>query len=218
MKNYVLFAGLGISLALIASCKKDNPEPEVEDNNTPPETQSVKDYFPMTAGSYWVYQQTMYDTSGNVKPQTWKNDSVVVLNDTVIGSNTYHFVAEYNFVGQATPFFHYYRDSADCVTDDQGNIIFSVNPELIYKDILTSDTVAYVNYSYNSSPTSVTVPLGTYSCVDFKGDMYRKMDNFSKAYPLHKYSYKNIGLVKKTAMYVGSLDQIHFDLKAYHIQ
>ena len=215
MKKNALVIGLGLSLFFFISCnKKDAPAPE-----TPTTTLSVADYFPLTTGDYWVYKQSEYDTSGNVIPQTWKNDSVVVKNDTVINSKTYHIVANYNYLGNTNPMFSYYRDSSDCVVNEGGGIIFSIKtPGIIYKHILSPDTVAYVDYTFIATPISITVPLGTYSCVDFKGDVYRKADNYSKSYLVHNYNCKNIGPVKKMELYVGSLYRLNFDLLAYHVQ
>jgi hypothetical protein len=216
MKNTVLFAAFALVLFTMA-CKKD--EALVPGPGTTPAAQSVKEYYPLTQGSYWTYKQTQYDTSGNMLPQTWPNDSVVVENDTLINGVTFHTVVEYNFLGMTMPMPRCFRDSADCIVNEQGKIIFSIKePGLIIKDILTPDTLAYVNYYYNSTPMSITVPLGVYSCTDFRGEVFRKLDNFSKAYLTHKYSYKNVGPVKKTVMYVGALTQTHFDLVAYHIQ
>jgi len=217
MKNNVVFIALGLGMFFFLSChKKDNTDPAPV---TPATTPSVTDYFPMTSGSYWVYKQTEYDSSGNIMPQTFTNDTVIVKNDTIINSKTYHTFVEYNFVGQTTPFSRYFKDSADCIVDNHGKVIFSIKtPGLIYKELLSPDTIAYVNYYYNSGPTGISVPLGTYNCGDYRGELFRKMDNFSKAYLNHKYCCIHIGLIERTAMYVGGLNKFYFDLVAYHIQ
>jgi len=219
MKKNALVLGLGLSLSFFIACnKKEAPGTDTQ-LKTPVTSPSVTDYFPLAAGDYWVYKQSFYDTNGNSIPQTWKNDSVVIKNDTVINSKNYRIVADYNYLGRTTPVINYYRDSSDCIVGDNGNIIFSTNASgAIYKYILSSDTIAYVNYTYNEAPTNVTVPLGTYSCVDFKGDVYRKADNYSKAYLVHKYYCKNIGPVKKTELFVNSLYRLNFELLSYHVQ
>ena len=217
MKNKVVCIVLGLSVMFLLSCSKKDPAAPVINN--PPSVPAVSDYYPLKSGSYWVYKMTEYDTSGNVMPQTWKNDSVVVKNDTLINGKNYHTLVEYNFLGQATPVYRFERDSADCIVNDNGKIVFSISAgSPIFKDILTPDTIAYVNYYYNSNPTSVSVPLGTYSCVDYRREIFRKMDNFSKAYLCHLYCYKGIGAIERTMIYVGSLDKFYFDLVAYHVQ
>ena len=93
MKKSALIIGLGLSLFFFVSCNK-------KDTSTPvTTTPAVSDYFPMAVGDYWVYQQTQYDSSGNIIPQTWKNDSVVVKNDTVFNNKTYHILMDYNCLG-----------------------------------------------------------------------------------------------------------------------
>ena len=214
MKKNALVIGLLLNLIFFIACNKKDAQ-----ENTPKTTQSVSDYFPLAVGNYWVYKQSEADSSGNIISQNWLNDSVVVKNDTVINSKNYHIVANYHYLGNTNPFFSYYRDSSDCIVDEGGGIVFNINTSgIIYKHILSPDTVAYVDYSYNGTPTSITVPLGTYSCVDFKGEMYRKADNFSKSYLIHNYNSLNIGSVKKTQLFVNSLYRLTFDLVAYHVQ
>ena len=183
MKKCIFYVGLGVvSILFFNSCQK-------KDSVTPPETKSdlVTDYYPLSTGNYWVYKQTQYDSLGNVIPQTWKNDSIVVKSDTVINSKTYHTLVEYNFLGSSNPIYKYYRDSADCIVNNLGEVIFSINTTGVYKRIFTSDTVAYINYSYVNTPTNITVPQGTYNCPDFLGSLYRKMDNYNNVTLIHNY-------------------------------
>lgn len=216
MKKNVLFLGLGLSLFFLFACNKEEaPETETPVTDTP----SVSDYFPLATGNYWVYQQTWYDNSGNIISQSLGNDSVFVKNDTVINSKIYHTVVEYNAAGTNEFYSRFFRDSADCIIDDQGKIVFSIKtPGLIYKEITTPDTVAFVDYYYSGTPTSITVPLGTYSCVDYRGEVFRKADNFSTCYLIHTYFSENIGPVKRMSLFVGSLYRINLDLVSYHIQ
>lgn len=211
MKKCIFIIGLGVGIIIFfASCHKKDTAP------TTPDT--VLDYYPLKEGNYWIYKPSWSDTAGNVIPQTWENDSVVVKGDTVINGKIYHSVIEYNFLGSANPSINYYRDSANCIVNEHGEIIFSINSGIVYKKIITPDTLAYVNYSFVNDITSITVPLGTYSCFDFKGEIFRKTDNYNKAYLTHNYSCKSIGPVKKIKRFVTSLQQINLDLLNYHIQ
>ena len=210
MKQKTFFLFLFTVTSMIYSCKKEKekePEPIIS-------TQSVSDYFPMTSGSYWVYKQSEYDTSGNLLNRNWNNDSIVVKNDTVINSKTYHTLVHYNSWGYSS----YLKDSADCIVDQHGRIAFSIHTSgLVYHEIITPDTLAYVNYYCNGTPADVTVPMGTFSCLDYRGEVFIK-DNFNKAYFIHRYHCKKIGIVKRIDMFLGSLTQIHADLVSYHIQ
>lgn len=212
MKKSVLI--MGIVAVLFASCKKDEPE-----QITPTQPlESVLDYYPLADGNYWVFQQTYYDSSGNVLPQSWGADSIVVKNDTIINNKTYHIVEDYGFAGSTTLRTYFYRDSANCIVNNEGTIIFSINPGYTETHILTPDTLAYINYSFVDNVENISVPAGSYNCVDFKGEMFRKEDNFSVPYLLNNYFCKNIGPVKKTRMFVNNLSTIELELINYHVQ
>ncbi|MBI5541043.1 MAG: hypothetical protein HY951_13340 [Bacteroidia bacterium] len=214
MKKSILIISIGI--ILFNSCRKEDSI-----TITPVITQeTVNDYFPLNTGNYWVYKQTSLDSSGNIIPNTWGNDSIVVKNDTIINSNTYHTVFEYNSLGHTSPYVHYYRDSSNCIVDNNGAIVFSINPGFVKNQVFAylSDTIAYVNYYFVNQTTSITVPLGTYNCVDLKGELFRIEDNFNITRLIHNYYCKNIGSIKKTRLFVSSLQRIELDLLSYHVQ
>jgi hypothetical protein len=219
MKKCALVIGLGISLFFFISCKKD------KSSTTAPATQastpSVSDYFPLKTGNYWVYKTTECDSNGNIIAGTYKNDSVIIKNDTLINSKTYHTVVEYNFMNCPTPSMQYYTDSADCVVTNYGKIVFSIKNTsgVIYTQMVYADSSVYINYFCIKTPVSISVPSGTYSCVDFEGALYEKSNNFDKAYLTHHYYSENIGLVKRTAFYLSNpLNIINLDLLSYHVQ
>lgn len=214
MKKSILIISIGI--IFFTSCRKEDST-----STTPITTQeTVNDYFPLNTGNYWVYKQTSLDSSGNIIPNTWGNDSIVVKNDTVINNKTYHTIIEYNFLGSPNPHNHFYRDSLNYIVDNNGAIVFSINPGFVYKQVFSylSDTIAYVNYSFVNQTTSITVPLGTYNCVDLKGEIFRKNDNFTNVHLSHNYYCKNIGSVKKVLRFVESLGFIELELLSYHVQ
>ena len=212
MKKSILI--ISICIIFFTSCRKEN-----NTSTTPITTQeSVLDYYPLNEDNYWVYKQSEFDSSGNAIPHTWANDSIVVKNDTLINNMTFHKVVEYNFIGSTNPNIHYYRDSANCIVDNNGAIIFSINPGFVCMKLLSADTIAYVNYSFINQTTNITVPLGTYSCVDFKGEIFRKIDNYNISYLTHNYYYKNIGTVKKVKRWVNSLGRVDFELLSYNVQ
>lgn len=212
MKKSILVISIG--LIFFTSCRKEDSKSTTPTSNQ----ESVLDYFPLSNGNYWVYKQSEYDSSGNFIPHTWKNDSIVVKNDTIINNKTYHTVVEYNFIGATNPSTDYFRDSANCIVNNNGTIIFSINPGFVCMKLLTPDTIAYVNYSFINQTTNITVPLGAYSCVDFKGEMFRKVDNYNIAYLSHNYYFKNIGTVKKIKRWVTTLGRVDLELLSYYAQ
>ncbi|NVN94550.1 MAG: hypothetical protein HXX18_04605 [Bacteroidetes bacterium] len=213
MKKSILIISIGI--IFFTSCRKENSI-----STPPPVTtnESVLDYFPLKAGNYWVYKQSEIDSSGNNIITTYPNDSIVVKNDTLINNLTYHTVSEYNFLGMSYPRNQYLRDSGNFIVNEKGEIIFSINSGFIHTQLLSSDTIAYVNYSFINQTSNITVPLGVYSCVDFRGEIYRKMDNYNRAYLSHNYYNKGIGSVRKIERYIISLGQIDLQLISYHVQ
>lgn len=214
MKKSILIISIGI--IIFTSCRKEDSNPITPTN----QQKSVLDYFPLNTGNYWVYKQSEYDSLGNIRPHTYANDSIVVKNDTIINNKTYHTIIEYNFLGSPNSHNHYYRDSANYIVDNNGNIILSVTPGFIHKQVIAFnlDTISYVNYSFIDQTTSITVPLGTYNCVDVRGEIFRKTDNFSIAHLTHNYYYKNIGSVKKVLRFVESLGFIELELVNYNVQ
>lgn len=213
MKRCIVVFGLIASL-FIASCKKE------ESSTTPPTAKAdvITDYYKLTPGNYWVYKQYYSDTAGNIFPALVKNDSIVVKNDSIINGKTYHTLVEYNFLGSLNTNFYFRRDSADCIVNEYGAIVFTINPTLVYKEVYGRDTVAYTDCSFINTTTNITVPKGTFSCVDYKRELHRKFENYSKAYQLHSYFCKGIGKIKSTSCYVSSLQQINFELIDYYVQ
>lgn len=214
MKKSILIICIGF--LFFTACRKKDAE-TITPTSTP---ESVLDYFPLKEGNYWVYKQSSFDSSGNVIPNTWGNDSIVVKNDTVINSNTYHKVLDYNSLGNTSAYIHYYRDSSNCIVDNNGAIIFSINPGFIRKQVITAglDTIVYINYSFVNQITSITVPMGTYNCIAIKGEIFRIEDNFNITRLIHNYYCKNIGTIKMTRLFVTSLNRIELELLSYHVQ
>ena|GEM_PF-7099441 len=215
MKNHASVLFLAAAIFLLSSCKKE--EAPIPENNTT--SISVNDFYPLSPGSYWVYSKSYYDSSGTLISQMPEHDSVIVEKDTIINNLTYHKIKEYNFIGMNNVLIKFYRDSADCIVDDQGHIVFSIkNPGLVYRHIIEPDTIAYVDYVFNTTSDTVTVTCGTFICNDYRGDVFRKSDNYSIAYPLHKYCSKGKGVIRKNEMFLNSLYTIQFDLISYHIE
>jgi len=212
MKKLILFISFMALVSLFTSCKKDK-------ENTEQVTPTVTDSYPLKAGNYWVYKQTTYDAAGNVLNASIVNDTVLVLNDTIINNKTYHIVKDSHFAGNSSSLFFYLRDSADCIVNEYGNISFSIKmPGLICTQLSTPDSLTYTNFYCNSSSVNVTVPGGTFNCVEYYADVYRKADNFTIKYTLPKYCSKNIGPVKKTAMFVSNAEKVVSELISWHVQ
>lgn len=211
MKKSILI--IAVVFAVFTSCKKEKVETE-----TPVVAETVLDYFPLVEGNYWVYEQSRADSNGTEIPSTWLPDSQVVKNDTVINGKTYHIIHEYNRYGSSYVYTKYYRDSADCIVSETGKIVFSIKPGFLYSEALLPDSAVYINYSIVTQTTDITVPLGTFDCIDMKGEFFREIDNFSIAHLTHKYHHKGTGPVKIVTRYVTGLGYIYQDLVRCHVQ
>ncbi|MGL5889500.1 MAG: hypothetical protein ACRC3B_06425, partial [Bacteroidia bacterium] len=117
MKNAMIGA---VSLCLLAMACKKEEEQIIPQPQNPPVTQSTA-YFPLDSGSYWVYEHVKVDTNGN---ETFmQTDSVRVMGDSVIGGNTYKIFKNWGF----SFFSALYRDSANCIVNEKGDIVFAAN-------------------------------------------------------------------------------------------
>jgi len=115
MKANVL---LGLSLLFfIVACteKNDGDSPKIPD---PP------DYFPMTPGSFWVYNCYEIDSLGN-ESLFIENDTARVIGDTLINGNTYRIFSDRRYI-TGSPFENFfYRDSLGYIVNENGDIKFA---------------------------------------------------------------------------------------------
>ena len=141
-----------LSILTLSSCKKDdNPA------NPSPTSQEI---LPLKAGNTWVFRVTGFDTTGTVTG-TGGSFSIVIGKDTVIGNDTWHqFQSNNSFLTNKPDGVWLMQTGASPVA-----------PALYYKypanvgDSLSWSTFQVSVYSNN---ISVTVPLGTYSCYQYR--------------------------------------------------
>jgi len=201
-------------LMAFASCKKDEPTEIPETPQT-----SVMDYLPLTPGNYWVYEQHYYDSTGTEHNQPWGNDTVEVISDTTINNFTYHRLVDHNLFGTSEPDTTHYRDSSDCIVNHKGSVLFRLTPGVVFTYYPSYDsTIYYIDYSLATQPSAITVPAGTYECLDYQGAIFSSLDGFSVPDTIHKYYSKNVGIVKRTYLMLVAKNVIELDLISYHIQ
>lgn len=208
MKKFLFVAG-ALSL-LLSSCDKDWVRCEKCDV-----AKSSTSYFPLTQGTYWIYEHTTLDTNG-VETVT-SLDSSYVSNDTVIGGKTYTKV-----FGNITnsPGFTLLRDSADCVVKTNGTIIFSASN---YTDTLSKWSVpGYLEVSNMMAqfPQPVVVPAGSFIAKDNKGTAVFTNPSYPWSNPryTHNYYSKGVGLIREITFFTSSPDYVTRRLIRYHIE
>jgi hypothetical protein len=211
MKTLFPFALLILVSAV--SCKKDNIDPNPPADPAP----ETANGFPLTIGSYWIYENTTIDTN-NVETVNVSNpsDSCYISGDSVIGGKTY-LVFVGTIANENAVFFR--RDSSGYMVDNYGKIYYS---KTNFTDVLQSGSVpGYVDYSYKmvGPLTSVSVPAGVFPSYDFQGILV-----FTSAYPwdnpryTHSYYAGGVGLVREINFFTSSPNYIARRLLRYHIQ
>ncbi len=217
----ILFA-LALTIALFASCKKDNND----DTNQETPNPVTKNYFPLKIGNYWVYEQYKIDTLG-VAISTNQIDSVIITRDTVINNNTY-FVLEginYPFNGGNWGIVQISRDSSGYLVNQHGDILLA--PNRIGDTLATrvqligaTDTM-FVLYGFmEQTPTPITVPAGTFNVIDYKisTEYYQPAPPgiTSPRYSHNMYG-ENVGRVLSSYFFFSSPSYYEKRLIRYHV-
>ena len=213
MKNlaFLFFACSAILLAF--SCKDKD-----DDATTTPIP--ATDYFPLTAGSYWIYNWVKIDTLGNETPQV-RMDTVTVVGDTVVNGLNYSIVEGTVFGGGVR---HIYRDSSGYLVEAAGGTAeFSVSLNIALGNDTTwiGDMPAFwTSESMDVEPASVTVPAGTFeSCLVKIQTIYPLEFDIPAGNRIYPYHYaKGVGLVKYRTSFLSSFDYLEARLSDYHIK
>jgi|SRR6218665_434210 len=210
MKNLLLSAA--VAAFCFSSCKKDNNSPARGHHSL-----GTTNYFPLSAGSYWVYEQVSIDTNG---VETFmESDSLYNVGDTVINGFTYTKQLAYHDNGMVV--IGAVRDSANgCIINGYGNLLFS---EYNSTDTLQRWTVPgflYGTYRMTETPEAVWTPAGTFIAKDLKGTFtYVSTWPYTNPRYTHEYYADGVGMVKQTFFFAGDpRSNIHRRLIRYHIE
>ncbi len=199
------------SLFIFQACKKEENTPD----NSP--KAKVSDYFPLNAGNYWIYEVSYCD-SGEINCEVKSVDSTFIEKDTSInGKQYFKFIS--NFPMDQI---RYLRDSGDYIVDLQGEVIFThtdsttiFNRQVVDND--DGDTLYYWYYRLTHNGM-VSVPAGSFDCLDMRGHFFRIQDEYQVDHNIHHLYAPQVGPVKKTAVYASILSVIKEELKGYHIE
>jgi hypothetical protein len=154
-----LYAGLILLFAFFA-CTKD-------DNDSLPELSEAACYFPLTVGSYWIYNSYEID-SLNSEILISENDTMVITGDTSINGNRYSVFYGKRWVMGTFKAESFRRDSSGYIVNEAGTIVFS-------QSNLADTLFRAYPYDYDSSifeygimeifPNQITLPAGTFDSV-----------------------------------------------------
>jgi hypothetical protein len=150
-------AGIVMALAcvILTGCHKD-----VVNDTTVPEPTPVE--IVDSEGSWWKYEWFEIDQTGTAI-SLGMIDSFYVDGDTIINGNTLvHIGGVSSFYGTGPH--RFLRDSANCILNSYGDIIYSNQSTVDTSQIYTvTPLTAYT--LVGSNPTSYTVPAGTFTDV-----------------------------------------------------
>ena len=213
MKRLFIVLFITIIIFTLPSCN--------EKNETDPEPQnSIVKYFPLKVGNYWVYERSSCDSSWS-DCNSISIDTNWITKDTLINNMMYYKIEGKNVVGHNNPYF--LRDSSDYIISPSGHIFLS-NKDFENKiheryeiQPTNNDTLFYIYYQFIDKPNIANVPAGTFDCIDFRGSLFRKQDNFELEFNNHHYFAKDVGPVYQNVLYANSLGGLKRELISYHI-
>ncbi len=218
MKKIMIWVSCLALAMMLFSCKKDK-----EAQTTPAVT--YPNYSQFKAGSYWIYQRFVIDTSGNATPKSIY-DSCYVIKDTVINNRTYVKMYRPDPFGTIFPAgVSLVRDSLHYIVDPAGHILFSSQD---FQTVFDShfiiaepnDTISREITKMEDKDVQVITPAGTFISSDYR-KTYNMYPNWAFAgnprYIHQRYS-RNIGVVVETIpFFVGQPTYTERRLLRYHI-
>ncbi len=216
MKN--LFIVIGI-FTLLSNCENQN-EQIVEDSV------NVEDYFPMEIGNTWVYEHFRIDMYGNTT-RLPLIDSIVTTKDTVIGGENY-------FVFEGTDYFRkgtewsiigIFKDSANCIVNHKGKIIFSLDnfSDTLHNAVLTNDQEQYAEIIYQMKvpDKQIRVPAGNFKALNYQGKFIAENNYIPSSIQnprfLNNYYAKGVGLISKNYFYFTGENMFQVKLSKYKL-
>lgn len=194
MKNALYFSFM-LLICFSASCKKEKDEIP----STSPASSSVSTtFFPLTTGSYWVYERFQMDTNG--VETLVAIDSSYISGDTIINGATFSV-----FVGTYIDPNGIYcrRDSSGYIIDQYGTIHFSSTNFI--DTLRTGNTPGYYNSFYKMVPASmISTPAGALAAIDYLGTINIVYPGYlwGNTRYTHCYYSDSIGLIRETRFFL----------------
>ncbi len=217
MKN-VLFSALLIAIVMLSACKKDDGDDEITVTPTTPQ------YFPLTVGSYWVYEIFKGDTLGHYV-STGKFDTVFVAKDTLINGQTYALFKGTRYGVGPIINLNAYRVQGDFIINSNNRYLLSWADftNTIDKDsLIHPDGTMVFRYEakMQSGLKSVQVPAGNFQALERVTQIHYTIPGMP--HPLRDYSkffVEDVGMVIDEYGYSGTwFITYQKRLVRYHIQ
>jgi len=210
MKTKLFFAS--VLLTFIFSCEKEN---ELITCSSPID----KTYFPLTVGSYWIYQWYRVDTLGNETLLENSIDTVRIVKDTLIGNYQYAVQEEQYSLTSSIKFNrHFLRDSVGYLVNLKGEILFSVTNFIDTLSVI-NDVTYKINYFMASDTFTINNSAGIFECLNYQGQVIPLIGNFdwTERY-LNNFYAKEVGKIQETTFYFSSPNILERRLIEYRIE
>jgi hypothetical protein len=202
-----------VVMAAIVGCRKD------EGGGAPP-SYTISDFSLLEPGNYWIYQRTLLDSSGNPTGVSPDLDSIWV-SGTAMHNGEQYAVLSRAYTGTMVASPHgWRRDSADCVVDSSGVIIFRYG--VFDKPGWSTYVPGYFEFEWTVTgiPVPRTVPAGTFSAYYVKGNSVQ-LGALPPVPDDHESQYwmaPNVGKVREELYYALSGTGFTNELVRYYVQ
>lgn len=211
---------LGLITLLIVSCENNDPKPGIDEPVVTPD----HSYFPLTIGSFWVYQHLTINPDG-IETLWEETDSIVVSKDTLINDRLYYVFegTNYPFNGRDWGIVDILRDSMGYIVNQHGDVKLSFEnftDTLYVKTENHQDQLLYtLSFKMEREDVQLGVPAGTFHVINYKGTLISARESESVPNPryLNNYFASGVGNVLKTYYYLSSPNAIEKRLLRYHI-
>lgn len=207
---------LALTVTVCACSKDEEPAP----SPAPGPSYGVSDFSKLAVGNYWVYQRSNLDTAGNVSGVTANYDSLFVSGTADVNGVTYTVLSK-AVNGTVIPGMQELRrDSADCVVDGNGRIVFRYG---VFDQVAWTYVDPFVfqyQWYLSSATTAINVVAGTYNAHSLNCELTQlgtipvpptDRDQITWWAP-------GVGKVRDDAYYVASGTGVRKDLVRYSVQ
>ncbi len=209
-----LTAFLFLSGLILISCKKTSTATE----NSP---ESVLDYYPLKTGNYWVYETSYYDSGLVFIYKASINDSILIGPKIQKNGKEYFQLQHYNYMGQSSsqPYITNVRDSANCIVNEYGAVLFSLSKnEITNYFVYSQDTLYIMKTKFISDLTKINLKAGEFNAVNYSSEVEIRGNERKRVHILNNLYAKGVGQLTKRNVYVGENSWIYQDLVSYKIE
>ena len=204
---------ISMFLVFIFSCKKEAVIPLCESDTS-------NSYFPMTVGSYWVYQWYKVNLlEGDETVLEGKIDTIKVLKESLIGANYYAEIRDENAFEPGTSRTYYRRDSFGYLVDPK-NIIYFSSTNFIDTLRIETNPIFRTIYKMEFLGSSIETPLKAFDCRNFQGEITNLFSPLSDKQYNNNYYSRGVGKIQNNIFYSSMADITHYHrrLIKYHIE